>query len=60
MDKINEDFDIPYYIFEEIVDYIERGRPITRWDNVVALMGMAKVNNRLTEEQVKHLIETYK
>lgn len=23
MNKINEDFDIPYYIFEEIVEYIE-------------------------------------
>ena len=23
MEKINEDFNIPYYIFEEIVEYVE-------------------------------------
>ena len=24
MDKINEDFNVPYYIFEEIIEYIEQ------------------------------------
>ena len=63
MEKINEDFDIPYYIFEEIVDYIEltaQGKCKTmRWENIKSLLKLAKVNNRLSQEQVDYLIKTY-
>lgn len=63
MEKINEDFNVPYYIFEEIVEYIEltaQGHcKCMKWNNIKSLLRLAQVNNRLTEEQVKHIIETY-
>lgn len=63
MDEINKDLDIPHYIFEEIVEYVEqtaKGRCRTmKWENIKALLGLARVNNRLTDTQVKHIINTY-
>lgn len=63
MEKINEDFDIPYYIFEEIVEYVEltaQGHcKCMKWDNIKSLLKLAQVNNRLTDRQVKYIIETY-
>lgn len=63
MEEINEDFSIPYYIFEEIVDYIEltaKGHcKCMKWDNIKALLRLAQVNDRLTDTQVKHIIDTY-
>lgn len=63
MNKINEDFDIPYYIFEEIVEYVEQTAQghcgSMKWQNIKALLGLAKINNRLSSEQVKFLIEKY-
>jgi len=63
MEKINVDFNIPYYIFEEIVEYVEetaKGRcRCTKWDNIKALLRLAQVNNRLNEKQVQHIINTY-
>lgn len=63
MEKINKDFNIPYYIFEEIVEYIEQtaeGRCRTmKWENIKALLRLAKVNNRLSNEQVDFLVEKY-
>ncbi len=63
MEKINEEFDIPFYIFEEITEYIEqtaqgRCRP-TKWENLKALLQLAKENNRFTKEQVEYLIKMY-
>lgn len=38
MEKVNKDFNIPYYIFEEIVEYIEFtiiGKcKIIKWKNI--------------------------
>lgn len=63
MEKINEDFDVPYYIFEEIVEYIEQtaqGRcRCMKWENIKSLLNSAKVNNRCTQEQVDYIIKTY-
>lgn len=63
MELINEDFDIPYYIFEEITEYIEltaKGCCKTaKWNNIKTLLNCAKVNNRLSEQQVKYIIDTY-
>ena len=63
MEQINKEFDVPYYIFEEIVDYIEltaHGKSKSmKWENIKKLLGLAKVNNRLTSEQVKFLINKY-
>lgn len=45
---------MPYYIFEKIVQYVEetaQGRcRASKWKNIKALLGLAKVNNRLTQE----------
>lgn len=63
MEKINEDFNIPYYIFEEITEYIEltaQGHcKRMKWENIKALLKLAQVNNRLSSEQVNFIIETY-
>lgn len=63
MEKINEDFNVPYYIFEEIVEYVEltaQGHcKCMKWDNIKSLLKLAQVNNRLTDRQVKYIIETY-
>lgn len=63
MEKINKDFNVPYYIFEEIVDYIELTNEgyckSMKWNNIKALLRLAKVNDRLSNEQVDFLIEKY-
>ena len=61
--EINKDYDIPYYIFEEIVEYIEqtaKGRCRTmKWNNINSLLKLAIINERLTSEQADNLIATY-
>lgn len=52
-----------FYIFEEIVEYIEqtaqgRCRPM-KWKNIKKLLRLAKINNRLTDKQIKYIIDTY-
>lgn len=63
MEKINTDFYIPYYIVEELIDYIELTAKgyckCSKWENIKALLRLAKVNNRLTEEQVNYIIENF-
>lgn len=63
MEKINEDFNVPYYIFEEIVDYVEltaQGHcKCMKWENIKSLLRLAKVNSRLTEQQVNFIIERF-
>lgn len=61
--KTNEDFNVPYYIVEELVSYIEAQAQgeyrSSQYDNFVALVSLAKVNNRLTPEQATFLIEEF-
>lgn len=63
MENINKDFNIPYYIFEEIVEYIELTNQgyckSMKWENIKALLRLAKVNDRLSNEQVNFLIDKY-
>lgn len=63
MEKINEDFNVPYYIFEEIVEYIEltaQGHcKCMKWENIKSLLRLAKVHNKLTEQQVNFIIEKF-
>lgn len=63
MERINEEFNIPYYIFEEIIEYLElvaQGKcKIMKWENIKALLRLAKINNRITEEQMYSIIEKY-
>lgn len=61
--KINEDFNIPYYIFEEIVQYVEltaKGySKCMKWENIKSLLRLAQKNERLSEQQVKYIIDKY-
>lgn len=63
MEKINENFLIPFYIVEELIDYIEltaQGHcKCMKWENIKSLLNCAKVNNRFTQEQVDYIIKTY-
>ena len=63
MEQKNEDFSIPYYIFDELISYAElttKGKNrSSQWNNIIALVGLAKVNDRLTQEQATFLLEEY-
>ena len=58
-EQINPNFDIPYYIFEEITEYIEETSQVKckcmKWENIKRLLRLAVVNNRLTEKQAETL-----
>ncbi len=62
-EQVNKDFSIPYYIFEEIIEYIELTAKgyckSAKWNNIKALLRLAQVNNRLSNEQVEILINKY-
>ena len=64
MKQINEEFAVPYYIFEEIVEYVEltaKGySKYMKWNNIKALLKLAVVNNRLTEKQAQFLENKYR
>ena len=59
MEQINEEFNVPYYIFEEIIEYVEltaKGySKCMKWENIRALLRLAVVNERLTEQQAEFL-----
>ena len=63
MKQVNEEFAIPYYLFEEIVQYIEltaKGySKCMKWNNIKALLKLAVANNKLTEEQANFLEDEY-
>lgn len=63
MNKINEEFNIPFYIFEEIVQYVEQtaqGKSrCMKWENIKSLLKLAQVSNKFTQEQVDYIIKTY-
>ncbi len=59
MEQTNKDFSVPYYIVEGFVDYVEltaKGySKCMKWENIKALLRLAVVNNRLTNEQAQFL-----
>ena len=63
MKKINEGFMMPFYIVEELIDYIELSAQghceCMKWENIKSLLNGAKANNRLTKQQVEYLEKTY-
>lgn len=63
MNLINEEFNIPYYIFEEITEYIEltaKGHcKCMKWENIKSLLNLAVANNRLTRQQANYLKEKF-
>lgn len=63
MKEINNDFNVPYYIFEEITEYIEQTaqgrRKCSKWENIKSLLILAKANNKLNDEQVTFIIDKF-
>lgn len=63
MDEINPEWNVPYYIFEEIIEYIEltaKGNcKVMKWQNIRSLLRLAVVNNRLSERQADWIEEKY-
>lgn len=63
MSKINTNFDIPYYIFEEIVEYIELksdgSYKTSKWENILLLLNTAVMNKKLTYEQAEYIKKTF-
>lgn len=63
MEQINEEFNVPYYIFEEIIEYVEltaKGySKCMKWENIRALLRLVVVNERLTKDQAKFLEEEF-
>lgn len=63
MNTINEEFNIPYYIFEEITEYIEltaKGHcKCMKWDNIKSLLNLAVLNKRLSRQQSDFLEEKF-
>ena len=58
-----EQFNIPYYIVEELIEYIELTQSgkckSMKWENIKCLLNCARLNNKLTQEQVDIIIEKY-
>lgn len=48
-------FSVPYYIVEELIEYVEQtamGRCRSmKWENIKSLLGLAVINKRITREQ---------
>lgn len=63
MKKINTDFNVPYYIFEEIVEYISlKSKGIekaSKLDSIQMLLNTAVVNSRLSYEQAEYIKKTF-
>ena len=59
MEQLNKEFCVPYYIFEEIVDYVEltaKGySKCMKWENIKSLLKLAVINDKLTMEQAKFI-----
>ena len=58
MEKINDEFNIPYYIFEEIVEYVEQTAQgkckCMKWENIKSLLNLAVINKRITRSQAEN------
>lgn len=63
MEQSNKEFCVPYYIFEEIVDYVELTEKwhskCMKWENIKSLLKLAIINNNLTKEQAQFIEEEF-
>ena len=63
MKYLKNDFFIPYYIFEEIVKYIEdtaKGKNrFSKWENIKSLLRLAVVNNSLSNDEAEYIEKTF-
>lgn len=59
MEELDSDFFIPYYILEEIIEYVElsaKGNSkCMKWENIKMLLNLAVINNKLSREQAEFL-----
>lgn len=59
MKQFKNDFYIPYYIFEEIVEYVElttKGQcKSMKWENIKSLLNLAVINNSLSKDEADFL-----
>ena len=57
MEQLNKEFNVPYYIFEEIIDYVELSAKgyskYMKWEYIKSLLRLAVISNRLTKEQAQ-------
>ena len=60
---INYEFNVPYYIFEEIIEYIEQtakgNNKCMKWNNIIVLLNMAVINKKITKEQANIIKKNY-
>lgn len=63
MQEIKKDFNVPIYIVDELINYIEltaKGHcKCMKWENLKSLLRLATVNGRITREQANFLENTY-
>ena len=63
MEELNKDFSIPYYIFEEIVEYVEltaKGySKCMKWENIRSLLRLSMINGRITKQEMEFIEKTY-
>lgn len=60
MKDLDEKLDIPHYIVNEYEEYINSNKSPEKWQNLNALINLAKFNNRFTEEEAELLKKSYK
>lgn len=60
MEKIKDGFTIPSYLLEEIVDYIDSGRPESKKRNLYTLIKTAELNNRFTSSEAEYILDIIK
>lgn len=63
MKYLKNDFFIPYYIFEEIIEYVEESAKgkckSTKWENIKSLLKLAVINNNLSKDEAKYIEKTF-
>ncbi len=63
MEQINEEFNVPHYIFEGIIEYVELTAKgyckCMKWENIKSLLNLAVVNKRLSKQQADYLKEKF-
>lgn len=60
MEKIEDEFNVPSYLLEEIIDYIDSGRTNAKKNNLYTLIKIAEVNERFTSSQAEYILDIIK
>jgi len=60
MKILEDDFNIPRYLLEDILEYVGNGKPSSKWPNLYTLIRVAENNNRFTNKQAETLIDMLK